>query len=102
MSGAEDLILVLLQNLNPRSNVGGVVLGVVWYTLFCCDENAGELGTKFLLRVVGVAKSVVVVQGVAIQTAWVTGPVPQLVKGGSVVAGRVFERFLRRKMNGVS
>ena len=79
-----------------------MVLWVVWYALFCCDENAGELGTKFFLRVIGVAKSVIVVQSPPVQTAWVTGPVPQLVQGGAVIAGCVLEGFLRWKMYGVS
>ena len=62
MRGTEDLVLVLLQGLDPGTDVRGVIRGIVGNSDFRSNEDARQFGAKFFFRVVQIAESVGFVQ----------------------------------------
>jgi hypothetical protein len=51
---------------NPRSDVCGVLFGIVGNAAFCCKKNAGQFGAELFLRVVLIAEAVALVEGLPI------------------------------------
>ena len=101
MGRTEDLVLVLLQSLDPRTHVRGVMRWIVGHSDFGSNKDARQLGTKFFFRVIQIAESIGFVQGRALEPRGVTGPVCEFVKRCAVVTRRVFEGFFRRQVNAV-
>ena len=101
MGGTEDLVLVFLQGLDPRTDVRGMMRGIMGHSDFRSNEDARQLGAKLFFRVIQIAESIGFVQGRAIEPRGVTGPVCEFVKRGAVVTRRVFEGFLRRQVDAV-
>lgn len=101
LGGAEDLILVVLEGLDPRGDVGGVLFGVVRNAALCGKEDARQFGAQLFFGIVGIAKPVAFIEGLAVQTSRVTAPVGKLVKSGSVIICGAFESLLPRKVDGI-
>ncbi len=51
MRCAEDFILVLLQNVDPRADVSRVLFGIVRNSPLRGEKHAGQFSSQFLLRV---------------------------------------------------
>ncbi len=60
--GAEDLILVFFQGLDPGTHVGGVIRRIVRNSDLGSDEHARKFSAKFLFGVVQVAESIRLIQ----------------------------------------
>ena len=101
MCGAEDFILVLLQNVDPRAHIRGVLLGVMRDSPLCGQKNARQLRAQLLLGVGDIAESVRLVESRAIQARGVPGPVGKLVQRSAVVACCVVESMARGQMDAV-
>lgn len=54
--GPMDFVMVLLQGLNPASNVGGMLAGIVREAEACRDEITGQVGSEFLFGIFSSAK----------------------------------------------
>src|SRR6266436_8728388 len=94
MRSAEDFVLILLQNVNPRAHIRGVLLGVVRNSPLRGQKNAGQLSSQFLLRVADIAEPVRLVESRAIQARGVAGPVGKLMQRSAVIACGVLESVL--------
>src|SRR5947209_1290973 len=101
MRRPEDLVLVLLQRLDPRVHIGGMLLGVVRNAALRRQKYACQLRAQFLFGVVGVAEAIRLIQCGPVQAGWMSGPVSQLMKCGPVISGRIGKRLLRWKVNAV-
>jgi len=99
LRGAEDLVLVILKRLDPRSNVGGVLFGVVRNAPLRGKEDTRQLGAQLFLGVVRIAESVALIEGWAVQASGVAAPVGKLMQSRSVVVRRAPESVLLWKMD---
>src|SRR5260370_29248003 len=88
---AEDFILVLLQNVDPRADIRGVLLGVMWNSSFRSQKHARQLSPQLLLRIADIAEPVGVGEGSAIQPRRVATPVGKLMQCRAVIASGVLE-----------
>ena len=101
LGGAEDLVLVVAQGLNPGADVGGVLLGLVRDAALCREKDAGQFCPEFFLRVVRITEPIAFVEGRPVEAGRVAAPVREFVEGGSVVVGRGLECLLRWEMDRV-
>src|SRR5262249_39840488 len=75
MRSVENFILVLLQHVDPRAHICGMLVGVVWNSSLRGQNNAGQLSSQYLLGVTDIAEPVGLVEGCAIQPRRVATPV---------------------------
>ncbi len=68
MRSTEDFILVLLQNVDPRTHIRSVLFGVVRNSPFHGKKNARQFSSQFLLRIADIAEPVSLVESRAIQS----------------------------------
>jgi len=88
LSSAEDLILVLPENGDPRSNVCGMLLRIVRDTALCSEKYAGQFGAEFFFGVCWIAELVAFLERLTVQTVAMAAPMGQLMEcGPKVVAG---------------
>ena len=80
MRGAEDFILVLLQNVDPRAHIRGVLLGVVRDTAVSGEKDAGKFRPEFFLGIARIAESVAFVERLPIQPTGMARPMRQLMQ----------------------
>ena len=57
MSSSKDLVLILLQRLNPTSDVRGMGFGVMRNSLLRRNENARKLRSELFLCIVLIAET---------------------------------------------
>ena len=98
---AEDLIFVVLERFDPRTDIRSMIGGIVRNSPFCCKKNAGQLRPQLLLRVVLIPKALAGIESFPIQSSRVSGPMTQFMKRRAVVVGGFGESRLRRKVNGI-
>src|SRR5712691_8844366 len=96
---AEDLVFIVLERLDPRSNIGSVIGRIVWDSPFRSKKNAGQFRTQFLFRVVLIAKVLTGVESFPIQSARVSGPMTKFMKRCSVIVSGLAESRLRWKVD---
>src|SRR5690606_28473137 len=95
----EDLVFVVLEGLDPRGDVGSMLLWIVGNTFLRGEEHAGQFRSKLLLRVVGVAEAVAFVEGLAVEPHWMAAPMRQFMERRAVVVRRIPERFPCREVD---
>ena len=98
----KDLVLILLERLNPTSDVRGVGFGVVRNSLLRCNEYARKLRSEFFLCVVLIAEPVAVRQCGSVQPFRVSRPVREFVERGPVISTGVFEGIFGREVDAVA
>ena len=58
MGRAEDFVLVLLQDLDPRAHVCGVLVRIVGYAALDGHKDTGQLCTQLFFRVIDIPETV--------------------------------------------
>src|SRR5438034_4306200 len=91
--------MLVLQDLEPGAEVGGVGVRIVWDPALGQQEDARELGPQLFLGIVEIAKAVALSQGLPVEPLRGARPVRELMKGGPVIVPRCFEGRLWWKMN---
>ncbi len=98
--GGEDRPLVPAQELEPVSQVGGVILARLGRDAeIRAQEGSAQLGDEFLAGVARVAEALPA--EVAVEAARMLGPVRQLVRLGGGIALGVTERLGRGQLDEV-
>src|ERR1700688_3135449 len=101
MGGVEDLVLVLLQRLNPVLHIGGLLLGIVRNAAFGRQKDTGQLGTQLFPSIIGIPETVGLGKRGPVQTREMSTPVCQLMQSRAVIAGGILESSLARQMDAV-
>ena len=96
--GAEDFQRVVLQCLDPRSDVGSMLLRVVANAQLVAENHAGDFGAQLFF---GISFTAERMHHVALEPRCVSGPVSQLVQRSRVVIVGACEAALVRQVNAV-
>ena len=101
VSSSKDLVLILLERLNPASDVRGMGFGVVRNSLLRRNENARKLRSELFLCVVLIAEPIAVGERGPVKAIRVSRPVRQFVERRPVIRTRVFEGVFGRQVDAV-
>src|SRR5215831_10900674 len=96
LGSAENLVLVLPENGDPRCNVRGMLLRIVRDTALCSEKYVSQFRAEFFFGVCWIAEPVAFVEGMTVQTVAMAAPMSQLMKCGPEVVRRVGEGPARR------
>lgn len=92
-------MLIVLQCLDPRVNIGGMAARIVEDASLAGEEHTGDLCAKLLSRIVQITELVRLREGRTIQPRRMSGPMRELVKCRAVIAGCMLERIFARQVN---
>src|SRR5437016_5483762 len=75
---------------------------IVWDSTFRGEKDTREFRPQLFACVTGIAEALAGIERLAVQAAWVSGPVCEFMEGCTVIIAGCPECRFRRKMNPVS